>query len=117
MKEHPMDVTRDIVLPLEREEAWEVVCDPTAWLAEHADLELVPGAEGTLDERVAIVEEVSPGERLTFWWGDDGAPLTRVELTLVDAVGGTRVTVVESGYAAGPVARALPHMRRALAYA
>jgi uncharacterized protein YndB with AHSA1/START domain len=106
-----MDVTRDIVLPLEREEAWEVVCDPEAWLAERADLELVPGAEGTLDERVAIVEEVTPGERLAFWWGDDGALLTRVELTLVDVRGGTRVTVVESGPATGPVAHAMPRMR------
>ena len=82
-----MDVTRDIVLPLGRDEAWEVVCDPEAWLAEHADLELVPGAEGTLDERRTIVEEVSPGERLAFWWGDDDALLTRVELTLDDVRG------------------------------
>jgi uncharacterized protein YndB with AHSA1/START domain len=118
MKEHPMDVSRDIVLPVDRDAAWEVVCDPEAWLAEHADLELVPGAEGTLDDRRAIVEEVSPGERLAFWWGDDDTLLTRVELTLVDAVGGTRVIVVESGYAAGPVASALPRMRaRLLAFA
>ena len=100
-----MDVTRDIVLPLGRDEAWEVVSDPEAWLAERADLELVPGAEGTLDERRTIVEEVDPGERLSFWWGDDGALLTRVELTLDDVRDGTRVTVVESGPAVGPVGR------------
>ena len=105
-----MDVTRDIVLPVDREDAWEVVSDPAAWLVREADLELVPGAEGTLDERRAIVEEVSPGERLAFWWGEDGALLTRVELTLDDVRGGTRVTVVESGPATGPVARALGHM-------
>ncbi len=102
-----MDVTRDIVLPVDRDAAWEVVCDPEAWLAERADLELVPGAEGTLDERRAIVEEVAPGERLAFWWGDPEELLTRVELTLVDVRGGTRVTVVESGPATGPVASAL----------
>jgi uncharacterized protein YndB with AHSA1/START domain len=111
MKEHPMDVTRDIVLPLGRDEAWEVVSDPEAWLAERADLELVPGAEGTLDERRTIVEEVDPGERLSFWWGDDGALLTRVELTLDDVRDGTRVTVVESGPAVGPVASALHRMQ------
>src|SRR5918992_2763548 len=105
-----MDVSRDIVLPVDRDAAWEVLCDPEAWLAEHADLELVPGAEGTLDERRAIVEEVAPGERLAFWWGDADALLTRVELTLDDAIGGTRVTVVESGPATGPVALALPRM-------
>jgi uncharacterized protein YndB with AHSA1/START domain len=110
MKEHPMDVTRDIVLPVDRDAAWEVVSDPEAWLAERADLELVPGAEGTLDERRTIVEEVSPGERLAFWWGEEGALLTRVELTLDDVRDGTRVTVVESGPATGPVASALPSM-------
>jgi uncharacterized protein YndB with AHSA1/START domain len=108
MKEPPeMDVTRDIVLPVDREDAWEVVSDPAAWLVDEADLELVPGAEGTLDERRAIVEDVAPGERLIFWWGEDGALFTRVELTLDDVRGGTRVTVVESGPATGPVARAL----------
>jgi hypothetical protein len=104
-------VTRDIVLPVGREEAWEVVCDPEAWLAERADLDLVPGAEGTLDDRRAIVEDVAPGERLTFWWGDEGMLFTRVELTLADAPAGTRVTVVESGPATGPVALALGGMR------
>jgi hypothetical protein len=111
IEEHPMDVTRDIVLPVGRQEAWEVVCDPEAWLAEHADIELVPGAEGTLDDRRAIVEDVAPGERLTFWWGDEGMLFTRVELTLDDAPAGTRVTVVESGPATGPVALALGGMR------
>jgi uncharacterized protein YndB with AHSA1/START domain len=106
-----MDVTRDIVLPVDRDAAWEVLCDPEAWLAEHADLELVPGAEGTLDDRRAIVEEVRPGELLVLWWGDPDALLTRVELTLADARGGTRVTVVESGPATGPVASALSQMR------
>lgn len=108
-----MDVTRDIVLPVGREEAWEIVCDPEAWLAERADLVLVPGAEGTLDERRVIVEEVTPGERLAFWWDDGDVLLTRVELTLDDAHGGTRVTVVESGHATGPVASALPRMHAA----
>jgi uncharacterized protein YndB with AHSA1/START domain len=111
MKEHPMDVTRDIVLPLGRDEAWEVVSDPEAWLAERADLELVPGAEGTLDERRAIVEDVDPGERLSFWWGDRDQLLTRVELTLDDVRDGTRVTVVESGPAVGPVASAMHRMQ------
>jgi uncharacterized protein YndB with AHSA1/START domain len=120
MKEHPMDVTRDIVLPLDREAAWDVVCDPEAWLAERADLELVPGAEGTLVltegvERYAVVEEVAPGERLAFWWNDGEELSTRVELTLADAAGGTRVTVVESGHAVGPTCSAALGRMRATA--
>src|SRR5690606_5332281 len=64
--------------------------------------------EGTLrladgEERHAVVEDVEPGERLTFWWWAGDEPPTHVELTLEPAVGGTRVVVVESGYAAGPV--------------
>ena len=104
-----MDVIRDIVLPVDRDTAWDVVCDPEAWLAERADLELVPGAEGTLDDRRTIVEEVTPGERLAFWWDDGGALLTRVELTLDDVRDGTRVTVVESGPIVGPALSSALH--------
>ena len=62
-----------------------------------------------------MVEDVEPGERLAFWWWSDGAPATRVELTLVPAVSGTRVVVVESGFATGPLALALPRLRAACA--
>ena len=103
-------VTREVTLPLDAGEAWRTVTELEEWLVEDADLELAPGEEGTLlldgEERQAVVEEVEPGERLAFWWWRDGEPATRVELTLAPAVSGTRVVVVESGYAAGPVCRA-----------
>lgn len=101
-------VKREVVLPLDTDEAWEALTELESWLAEDADLELEPGEEGTLrlpdgSERRAVVEEVEPGERLAFWWWAGDEPATRVELTLAPAVSGTRVVVVESGYAAGPV--------------
>ena len=104
-------VTREVVLPVAPEEAWETVTDLEEWLADDADLELEAGEEGTLtlpggEERRARVEEVEPGERLTFWWWTDDELATHVELTLTPAVGGTRVKVVESGHAVGPVMRA-----------
>src|SRR3712207_3671706 len=97
-------VSREVELPLEAEEAWEAVTELEEWLVDDADLLLEPGEEGTLrlpdgEERRAVVEEVAPREKLSFWWWADDAPATLVELTLVPAVGGTVVRVVESGWA------------------
>ena len=104
-------VTREVTLPLDADEAWDAVTELEEWLVDDADLELEPGEEGTLvlpdgSERRAVVEEVSPGERLTFWWWEGSEPATHVSLTLEPAVSGTRVVVVESGHAVGPVCRA-----------
>ncbi len=103
--------TRELVQPVEADEAWAAMSDLEEWLADDADLELEPGEEGTLvlpggEERRARVEDVEPGTRIAFWWWAEDEPATHVELTLVPAVGGTRVRVVESGYAPGPVCRA-----------
>jgi uncharacterized protein YndB with AHSA1/START domain len=102
-------VTREVTLPVDPDAAWETVTELEDWLVEDADLELEPGAEGTVvleggEERRAVVEEVEPGERLAFWWWGEGEPATFVELTLAPAVSGTRVVVVESGALVGPVA-------------
>jgi len=111
-------VTREITLPLDRDDAWEEVADLEGWLAEEAEMDLRPGGDGRLrladgSERRAVVEDVREGERLSWWWfSDDPADLgTHVELRLEDAVSGTRVIVVESGYAPGPAARALARPR------
>src|SRR3712207_4941613 len=102
-------VSREVELPLDAGEAWEAVTELEDWLVDDADLVLEPGEEGTLrlpdgEERRAVVEEVEPGERLTFWWWVGDAPATHVELTLVPAVSGTVVRVVESGFAGTPMA-------------
>ena len=102
-------VSREVELPLDADEAWEAVTELEEWLVDDADLTLEPGEEGTLrlpdgEERRAVVEEVAPRERLTFWWWAEDAPATHVELTLAPAVSGTRVRVVESGHVVGPVA-------------
>jgi uncharacterized protein YndB with AHSA1/START domain len=73
-------VAREIVLPVDRDDAWELLTDDDArreWLGDWAD-------------RETVVEEAEPGERLAFWWPD-----SRVEILLTDAVGGTRVSVFE----------------------
>jgi uncharacterized protein YndB with AHSA1/START domain len=77
-------VARDIVLPVDPEEAWEALTDPELleqWLG---------------GEREAVLEEAEPGERLVFWWWEEGEPGSRVELRLVPVEGGTRVSVTEA---------------------
>ncbi|MDX6678203.1 MAG: hypothetical protein QOE31_2255, partial [Solirubrobacteraceae bacterium] len=105
-----MDVSREITLPVDRDTAWEAVCDLDRWLVADGSLELEPGAEGELtlrdgEVRWAIVEDVQAGELLSFWWHADGALATLVELTLVDADAGraTRIVVAERGYAGAPI--------------
>lgn len=105
-----MDVSREITLPVDRDTAWEAVTDLDRWLTNGGSLDLEPGAEGELtltggETRWATVEEVTPGELLSFWWHADGALAALVEVTLIDADAGraTRVVVVESGYAGQPV--------------
>ena len=122
MSEHDV-VEREVLLPLEQEEAWHAACEPDGlreWLAPEIELDLRPGGEGVIrwedgGEREVLVEEVDPGERIAFRWrslddADDpvrGLP-TRVEIALEPVEGGTLVRVVESGFAqlGAPVALA-----------
>src|SRR3712207_2525484 len=89
-------VRREVVLPVPRERAWELLTDPgelREWLADDAELDPEPGGEVRADDREGVVEDVEPGRRLAFRWHDGDAP-SRVVWTLDDAPGGTRVTVV-----------------------
>jgi hypothetical protein len=103
-----MDVTREITLPTDPDTAWEAVVDLERWLTDAGCLELEPGAEGELtlrdgETRWATVEDVRPREHLSFWWHAPDALATLVEVSLIAVDDGTRVVVVESGYASDPV--------------
>jgi hypothetical protein len=103
-----MDVTREITLPIDPDSAWEAVVDLERWLTDAGSLELEPGAEGELtlrdgETRWATVADVRHGEHLSFWWHSYDALATLVEVSLVAVDDGTRVVVVESGYAGSPV--------------
>ncbi|HEV2754055.1 MAG TPA: SRPBCC domain-containing protein [Solirubrobacteraceae bacterium] len=94
-------VRREVVLPVDRDTAWEEVAGLTGWVADEVEIDLWPGGEGIFrwadgEERRALVEEVEPGRRLAFsWTGEDGEP-SLVELTLDDAPdGATRLVVLE----------------------
>jgi uncharacterized protein YndB with AHSA1/START domain len=97
-------IRREIVLPVERERAWALLTEPAElreWLADEVELEPEAGAPlratwTSGEARDGVVEEVEDQRRLRFRWDDDatGVP-SRVEWTLDDAPGGTRVTVEE----------------------
>src|SRR5687767_5176845 len=101
---HLSTVRREIVLPVERERAWELLTEPgelREWLADDVELEAEEGAPLRVawaggEAREGVVEEVEDRRRLRFRWDDDatGVP-SRVEWTLDDAPGGTRVVVEE----------------------
>ena len=102
-----MDVTREITLPVDPETAWNAVTDLERWLTDDGSLELEPGCESELtlrdgETRWATVAEVRRGEHLSFWWHAYDALATLVEVSLVEVPAGTRVVVVESGYAGTP---------------
>jgi uncharacterized protein YndB with AHSA1/START domain len=98
-------VRREIVLPVERERAWALLTEPAElreWLADEVELEPEEGAPvravwtASGEEREGVVEEVEDRRRLRFRWDDDATGIpSRVEWTLDDAPGGTRVIVEE----------------------
>src|SRR5437660_534263 len=101
----PDRVAREIWLKAQAGEVWEAVVDG-AWLADEAYLELAAGGDAWFrcdDEvRSGWVEEASaPGPdgregRLAFWWAVGDEPASRVELTVDQRDGYTRVRVVEA---------------------
>jgi uncharacterized protein YndB with AHSA1/START domain len=109
-------VERQVTLPTELEQAWELVTRPedlAAWLGAEVHLDPTVGATGAvLDHdgtaRQLVVEQVEPGRRLAWRWWRDDAPdePSRVEITLAPTDGGTAVRVVEELAATGPVAQA-----------
>ena len=100
-------VTREIVLPVPRERAWELVTDEDElreWLADEVEFEPEEGAPLRFDDREGIVERVEPGELIEFSWED-----SRVVWQLEDHDEGTRFVVTEERHdvAWGPKLTAL----------
>ena len=96
-------IERDVVLPVPRERAWELITEPAEleeWLGDEVEFEAEEGAplHVTFEdggEREGVVEQVDVEERVVFRWGD-----SRVEWRLDDAPdGGTRFTVTEHRFA------------------
>jgi uncharacterized protein YndB with AHSA1/START domain len=91
-------VNREVVLPVPRERAWELITEPAEleeWLGDDVEFEAEVDAPLRVDEREGVVERVDDGERIVFRWGD-----SRVEWQLEDHPAGTRFTVTEHRFAA-----------------
>ena len=89
-------VTREIVLPVPRERAWELVTEEDElreWLADEVEFEAEEGAPLRFDDREGVVERVEPGELIEFTW--EGS---RVLWQLEDHDQGTRFVVTEERY-------------------
>jgi uncharacterized protein YndB with AHSA1/START domain len=109
----PDTIEREMVLAHPVERVWRAITDPTelaSWFGDSARLDLRPGGDGMFtwsdDMSAAVVEVVEPPRRFAFWWtagiGDTVTPENRtlVDFTLDAVDGGTRLRLVESGFAA-----------------
>jgi uncharacterized protein YndB with AHSA1/START domain len=90
-------VNREVILPVTRERAWELVTEPEeleTWLADDVDFSAEEGAplrtEDDGEVREGVVEHVEEAERIVFTWGD-----SMVEWRLDDHPDGTRFSVTE----------------------
>ena len=105
-------VTREIVLPAERDETWRWLTDPgelSRWLAPEVELEPWEGGvvetSGEPDPRTGVVERLDENEllRIRWWPVEDEDAATTVEFELGDDPEGTRVRVTETeGVPAAP---------------
>ena len=109
-------IERTIHIRAPRARVWRAIADVrefAAWFQVKAEGEFTPGElvrmTTTHPDYAGItffltVEEIDPERRLTWRWHPgaqevpEDAPTTLVEFTLAEENGGTRVTVVESGF-------------------
>jgi uncharacterized protein YndB with AHSA1/START domain len=126
------ELTREVILPVPPEEAWDALTTESeleAWFADEVELDPRPGGEATFrwegrGSRRAVVEEVSEPWRFAFRWDEEpdgatrseGGPGTQVVFTLHEHPRGTRLVVVESGWrTAAPLGALQAHCAMAVA--
>ena len=95
-----MQIEREIVLPIPREEAWEALTEPERleeWFANDVELDAVPGGEGVFEwdngeVRHAIVESV---EATHDNGGEDQRFTARIHAPSPEAALGSILTVLD----------------------
>ncbi|HEV2923974.1 MAG TPA: SRPBCC family protein [Solirubrobacteraceae bacterium] len=109
----PDRIEREIVIDAPVEVVWAVVTEPdqiSSWFSDSVELDLRPDGEATFvwDEHGTVrgrVERVEPPHLFAFRWVPDhraepaDGNLLLVEFTLTPEGEGTRLTVVETGFA------------------
>ena len=117
MTDIPDRIEREMMLPVPIERAWAALTEPAEiakWFGSGAEMDRRPGGDAVFtfgDERcTAIVEAVEPMRRFAYWWqpgSSNPGPVpvdnrTLVDFTLEPVEGGTRLRLVESGFASIP---------------
>ena len=114
--EVPDSIERELILAVPPERVWAALTRAdqlSAWFGTQATIDLRPGGEviftwdGSTTPRGinrGVIEVLEPPNRLVFRWqsSQHDVPMTRVEFTLEPHAEGTRLRIVESGFAALP---------------
>jgi uncharacterized protein YndB with AHSA1/START domain len=114
--EVPDSIERELILPVPPARVWAALTQPdqlSAWFGTQATIDLRPGGEviftwdgstGPRGTNRGVIEAVEPPNRFAFRWqsSPDNVPLTRVEFTLQPHAEGTRLRLLESGFASLP---------------
>jgi uncharacterized protein YndB with AHSA1/START domain len=115
----PDTIEREVLLPAAVTRVWAAITEAeqlAAWFGQRASIDLRPGgavtftwdrSDGGTHINRGTIEVVEPLRRFAFRWrsGADDEPMTRVEFTLEQHPQGTRLRVVESGFASLPPER------------
>jgi uncharacterized protein YndB with AHSA1/START domain len=106
-------IEREVLIAASPERVWEVITVPehiNQWLWDFAEIDLREGGAMTLAGTYkakpysyeATIEDLDPPHVFAFRWAEGGwvdGGSTRVEISLTAADGGTRLRLVESGFA------------------
>lgn len=110
-------IERDVVVKAAPDRVWAALTTArglAGWFGDVAEIDLRPGGTARfgwtrLGQTVhAVVDAVDPPHRFAFRWAlqpdtpVDAGPTTHVAFTLLPVAGGTRIRVVETGFAALP---------------
>jgi uncharacterized protein YndB with AHSA1/START domain len=117
-------IEKTVILKAPRSRVWRALSHPKEfgeWFKVKLDAEFTPGAtvRGTITypgyeglTLEMVIERMEPERLFSYRWhpGDPRAdysaePMTLVEFTLAEVPGGTRLTIVESGFDTIPLSR------------
>lgn len=108
-------IERVVTLPVSRDRAWRAITEPaeiSRWFMACTIPELRAGADFTFKSARGRIEAVEPPRRFAYSWHPGSEqheemplaelPLTLVEFILEEIAGGTRLTLIETGFASLP---------------
>jgi uncharacterized protein YndB with AHSA1/START domain len=112
----PDSIERELILPVPQARVWTALTRPdqlSAWFGTQATVDLRPsgeviftwdGSTGPRGVNRGVIEALEPPNRFAFRWQShaESLPMTLVEFTLEPHPEGTRLRLVESGFASLP---------------